>query len=538
MIVDAVVKTSNISLMNLDLGDCRLTVEGAKHIARLIESNNTITILTVSGNSFELEGWKAISNALKGNTTLETLSLDFNEIGDEEAVLIAEGLQECKKLRSIDLEGNKIGDEGGRRLFKAVKMNKSIVDLTLFPMNQISKEIMDDVKELLELRAKGIEPEEAEIVEDNTDKLQGDQKIEEKPQDDQNKSEQVIDVTGTIESEQQKGVPAEESRQKGGSETEENQGTEDDSPEKISGDASDDAEATKDGSEGLEDENQRYEEVAATDEEETGTSLDEQRPEKEEVKSAKTDGEENNAEQGSLDERGPLKDGEVSRLEEAATVEDPQNKNEREKDTKDDKDTGDVVPPQNEEQNEKPRHDSSVEEPSEEIPSEEGSTGRGPSADELSEQERPVKEETKEKKKLDEVSPGGKVLEDRDEGTVEQSWEYCSSNVTGKKFYKKEKQKTTRPGACILQIYLPHARSESVRQIKSSYIKDFKLTTSVEGGFHEWPRLQILARYWIPEAGFQGKNFLFFGIRNPGELSSGDPDVATASIEQVVDELS
>ena len=49
--VDALVKTNNISLMNLDLGDCGLTVEGAKHVARLIESNNTITILTVSHSS-------------------------------------------------------------------------------------------------------------------------------------------------------------------------------------------------------------------------------------------------------------------------------------------------------------------------------------------------------------------------------------------------------------------------------------------------------------------------------------------------------
>ena len=39
MIVDAVVKTSNISLMNLDLGACGLTGEGDKHVARLIESD-------------------------------------------------------------------------------------------------------------------------------------------------------------------------------------------------------------------------------------------------------------------------------------------------------------------------------------------------------------------------------------------------------------------------------------------------------------------------------------------------------------------
>ena len=139
MVVDAVVKTSNISLINLDLGDCGLTLEGAKNVAGLIES--MITILTVSGNTFGFEGWKAISNALKTNiTALETLSFDFNKIRDEEAILIVEGLQECKNLCSIDLEENQIGDEGGQRSFKGVKMNKSIVDLTRFPKNQVSRD--------------------------------------------------------------------------------------------------------------------------------------------------------------------------------------------------------------------------------------------------------------------------------------------------------------------------------------------------------------------------------------------------------------
>ncbi|XP_067046669.1 glutamate-rich protein 3-like isoform X2 [Acropora muricata] len=426
ILVDAVVKTSNISLMNLDLGDCGLTVEGAKHVARLIESNNTITILTVSGNIFGLEGWKAISNALKTNSTLETLSLDFSKIGDEEAVLIAEGLQECKNLRSIDLEGNRIGDEGGRRLFKAVKMNKSIVDLTLFPMNKISKEIVVDVKELLELRARGIEPEESEIGEDNTDKLQGDQNTEEQLHDDQNKSEPMVDVKETMESEEQErvtsdDVPAEKSREEGEGEAEEDQGTEKDPPEKMSGDASGDAEGTKDGSEELEGENQREEEVAATAEEGAGNALDEQQLEKGEVISAETDGEGNNGEQGSLDEGGPSTNGEVSQPEEAATAEDPQNENERENETKGDEGTEDVVPPQNEEPNEKPSEDSFTEEPSEKIASEEGPTSHGPSGDELSEQEPPVKGEIKEEKELDEVSPDQKVLEEEGKGTVEDS---------------------------------------------------------------------------------------------------------------------
>lgn len=160
IIIDAIVETTDTSIMNLDLGDSGLTQDGAKHIAKLIKHNSTVTVLTISGNTIPLEGWQNISKALLTNSTLETLSLDFNKIGDEEAISIAEGIQGCKSLRSVDLEGNKIGDEGGRKLFDAVKANKSIVDLTLLPINQISKEIVDEVKDFLKEREKGNEPEE------------------------------------------------------------------------------------------------------------------------------------------------------------------------------------------------------------------------------------------------------------------------------------------------------------------------------------------------------------------------------------------
>ena len=80
-----------------------------------------------------------------------------------------------------------------------------------------------------------------------------------------------------------------------------------------------------------------------------------------------------------------------------------------------------MVPPQNEEPNEKPSQDSFAEEPSEKIASEEGPTSHGPSGDELSEQEPPVKGEIKEEMELDEMYPDQKVLEDEGKGTVEES---------------------------------------------------------------------------------------------------------------------
>lgn len=153
-ILDAIISTKDTAITNLDLGDCQMGDAGATDIARLLLNNATITDLTISGNSIGLSGWRIISSALEQNTTLKSLSLDFSNIRDDEAVILADGIKENKGLRSLDLEGNKIGDEGGRSLLEAIKINTTLVDLTLMPMNEISKDIHDEIKAVLDGRSK------------------------------------------------------------------------------------------------------------------------------------------------------------------------------------------------------------------------------------------------------------------------------------------------------------------------------------------------------------------------------------------------
>ncbi|XP_031564340.1 glutamate-rich protein 3-like isoform X2 [Actinia tenebrosa] len=153
-ILDAIINTKDTALNNLDLGDCKMKDDGAKDVARLLIHNKTITDLTISGNSIGLSGWRIISSALEQNSTLKSLSLDFSSLGDDESVILAEGIKENKGLRFLDLEGNRIGDEGGKSLLEAVKVNPTIVDLTLMPMNEISKDICDEIKGILEERSK------------------------------------------------------------------------------------------------------------------------------------------------------------------------------------------------------------------------------------------------------------------------------------------------------------------------------------------------------------------------------------------------
>ena len=88
----------------------------------------------------------------------------------------------------------------------------------------------------------------------------------------------------------------------------------------MSVDTSGDEEATKDGSEGLEDEKQRDGEVTAMAQEEAGILSMNNSLKKEKLSQQKLMARKKNAEQDCLDEGGHSSDGEVSRPEEVATA--------------------------------------------------------------------------------------------------------------------------------------------------------------------------------------------------------------------------
>ena len=151
-IVDAILENEASAVSTLDVGDCGLGNEGATQIARLLESNSTITDLNISANQITQQGWRAISEALKKNTKLRTLSLDYNQITDEDLAVLADGFRHCTSLRSVDLEANRISDEGGRILLDVLRENEKIIDLTLMPMNTIDQSILDQIKDILDNR--------------------------------------------------------------------------------------------------------------------------------------------------------------------------------------------------------------------------------------------------------------------------------------------------------------------------------------------------------------------------------------------------
>ena len=151
-IVDAILENEASALSTLDLGDCGLSDEGATQIARLLESNDTVTDLNISANNITRKGWQAISEALKKNTKLRALSLDYNQIADEDLAILADGFRQSTSLRSVDLEANRICDEGGRIILDVLRENEKIIDLTLMPMNTIEQKILDEIKDILDNR--------------------------------------------------------------------------------------------------------------------------------------------------------------------------------------------------------------------------------------------------------------------------------------------------------------------------------------------------------------------------------------------------
>lgn len=73
---------------------CNLHDEGARHIANLLNENQSIRSLKLGFNRIKPEGAVAIANALRTNTSLEELDLELNPIGEKGACALIEALED------------------------------------------------------------------------------------------------------------------------------------------------------------------------------------------------------------------------------------------------------------------------------------------------------------------------------------------------------------------------------------------------------------------------------------------------------------
>ena len=118
-------------LKQLNVGDNKIGVDGAKAIGEALRVNTVLKELRLHNNSIGDEGAAAVADALRGNGALTRLDLYDNFIGTEGAKAIGGGLQINGTLKKLFLERNNIGDEGAGAMADALRLNGSLKELHL-----------------------------------------------------------------------------------------------------------------------------------------------------------------------------------------------------------------------------------------------------------------------------------------------------------------------------------------------------------------------------------------------------------------------
>lgn len=117
------------TLKQLDLRNTRLGPVGAKALAQLIRTNNSLKYLNLSRNNFGDEGAIHVVEALVYNTSLEKLSLSMCSITKTGAVFIGRNLPMMHGIKHLFLYQNPIAEEGSQALLEGLMDNMSLLDL-------------------------------------------------------------------------------------------------------------------------------------------------------------------------------------------------------------------------------------------------------------------------------------------------------------------------------------------------------------------------------------------------------------------------
>ena len=105
-----------MALQNLNLYGNHLGAEGAKVLAKAVESNTTLTNLHLARTGLEADAARSLGEMLELNGVLTNLNLRDNALGDEACNWLAESLAVNVGLTCIDLSHNPLGDEAMRAI--------------------------------------------------------------------------------------------------------------------------------------------------------------------------------------------------------------------------------------------------------------------------------------------------------------------------------------------------------------------------------------------------------------------------------------
>ena len=142
-IIGALFKNTKLSILKLSKLSSLSRFEYVNHssfdersikaIIELLNFNDTLTLLDISGNSFFELGLTHILEALKNNTTITSLNISncSNVNRESEIQALISILTENTTLTSLDISNNKIGDNILSTYFKNVLKNSNLTSLDI-----------------------------------------------------------------------------------------------------------------------------------------------------------------------------------------------------------------------------------------------------------------------------------------------------------------------------------------------------------------------------------------------------------------------
>jgi Ran GTPase-activating protein (RanGAP) involved in mRNA processing and transport/Flp pilus assembly protein TadD len=145
----------NQLLTTLNLSQNPLGDKASLVITKIIENSQSLTSLSLNKTQIGDKALEEIAQGLKTNISLKLLDLSSNKITDQSAQKLAELIEENDCLTELDLSDNKLTDEGAKIILQALKKNKSIININLDDNLNISKNILDEIKAVLQKRQEG-----------------------------------------------------------------------------------------------------------------------------------------------------------------------------------------------------------------------------------------------------------------------------------------------------------------------------------------------------------------------------------------------
>ena len=109
-----------------------ITSTGIFVLADALHTNNTLEILSISGNEIHKEGASHIAQVLNSHSQLSTLWLDNNPIGDKGLQTIFDALKQNKTLKSLSVSNCGVTDTGVASLADALHTNNTLEKLFIF----------------------------------------------------------------------------------------------------------------------------------------------------------------------------------------------------------------------------------------------------------------------------------------------------------------------------------------------------------------------------------------------------------------------